>query len=332
MPSILTRPSGDGGGGLASLSIGIYTDAGLTTPASSIEFGATYYINAVPSNITPTSYTLSVRNQFRAIEPITQSGATFTWTATIACTSLNISVSATDGSDYAYNTTSISSTVGILTNCLLLVNDTSTFTPSTDGVKLTNQSDLSGNGNDATQGVVARQPLNDVTGINSLHSVQFGATSATYLEALFSIGASNSWTFVLDINTIAQDSFFWIAASYNDAGTPYMGFGMTASGNPELYERSVGFNTISNFTFTTSTTYLVQIRRTATYIEVWIDGEVIFARSTADVGDRSTGVFFGGGFRGSFDGRIGHFEQVDRFITNSERIAQQDELFVKWNI
>jgi hypothetical protein len=323
MPSILTRPSGGGGAG-GSISIALSD--------SSPSLGDTITITATASGFTPTSYTLYVGNQYRGIAPITQAGATFTWTVTLVSTSLNIAISATDGSNFAYSDTSISSTIGVLTNCLLLVNDTSTFTPSTDGVKLTNQSDLSGNGNDATQGTVARQPLNDVTGINNLHSVQFGATSATYLESLFSIGASNSWTFVLDINTIAADSFFWIGASYNDGGTPYMGFGMTAGGNAELYERSAGYNTISNFTFSTSTTYLIQIRRTATYVEVWIDGVVIFARSTVDVGNRSTGIFFGSGFKGSFDGRIGHFEQVDRFITDNERIAQQDELFAKWNI
>lgn len=58
MPSILTRPSGGGGAGGGSVSVTLYSDAGLTTPITTADFAQTVYIKAVASGITPSGYVL----------------------------------------------------------------------------------------------------------------------------------------------------------------------------------------------------------------------------------------------------------------------------------
>jgi hypothetical protein len=51
-----------GGGGSASITVGIYSDAGFTNPITSADFGNTVYIKATPTGITPTGYQFFVKD------------------------------------------------------------------------------------------------------------------------------------------------------------------------------------------------------------------------------------------------------------------------------
>ena len=52
----ISGPRGGGGGAIPSLSIGVYSDADLTTPITTADFGDTVYIKLTVVGITPTNY------------------------------------------------------------------------------------------------------------------------------------------------------------------------------------------------------------------------------------------------------------------------------------
>lgn len=88
---------GSSGGSSAEVTVGIYSDAGLTTTTSSVDIGDTVYINAVPSGIVPTSYTFYLPKTDGGYSVVTQSGATYTWTVDFAG-SYDVFVTCTTGS------------------------------------------------------------------------------------------------------------------------------------------------------------------------------------------------------------------------------------------
>ena len=49
-------PRGGGSGGGGTLTIGVFSDVGLTTPITSADFGDTVYINLTTSIAAPTEY------------------------------------------------------------------------------------------------------------------------------------------------------------------------------------------------------------------------------------------------------------------------------------
>lgn len=115
MPSILTRPGG-GGGVSASLAITFYSDAGLTTPITTANYGQTIYINAVATGVTPNSHSFALTNGTKSRSYI-QAGATLTWTVDIYG-SVSVIASATDGSVGTSVTASSTLTVSIIKNAL----------------------------------------------------------------------------------------------------------------------------------------------------------------------------------------------------------------------
>lgn len=87
---------GGGGGSSASLAITFYSDAGLTTPITTANYGQTIYINAAASGLTPTEHSFSLTNGTKS-QTFNQAGATLTYVVGINGT-VTVSASARDGS------------------------------------------------------------------------------------------------------------------------------------------------------------------------------------------------------------------------------------------
>jgi hypothetical protein len=85
-----------------SLTIGVFSDAGYTTPVTGGAFGDTVYIKLYESNITPTGFTISFNGGSDKV--INQAGATYTWVIDVKGT-VTINASARDGSDGVANAT-----------------------------------------------------------------------------------------------------------------------------------------------------------------------------------------------------------------------------------
>ena len=113
MPSILTRPSGGGAGG-GSISVSAYSDAGLTTPITTANYGDTIYINAVASGLTPTQYSFSLTNGTKS-ETFNQAGATLTYVVE-QFGSVAVAASARDGSTGVSVSATSTLTVGVVKN------------------------------------------------------------------------------------------------------------------------------------------------------------------------------------------------------------------------
>jgi hypothetical protein len=87
---------------LPSLSIGVFSDAGYTTPVTGGAFGDTVYIKLYESNIVPTGFTISFDGDSEKV--INQAGGTYTWVIDVKGT-VTINASARDGSDGVANAT-----------------------------------------------------------------------------------------------------------------------------------------------------------------------------------------------------------------------------------
>lgn len=94
-----------------SLTITFYSDAGLTTPITTANYGQTVYINAVATGITPTSHTFALTNGTKSRSFI-QAGATLTWTVDIYG-AVSVRAAATDGSEGTSVTSSSTLTVSV---------------------------------------------------------------------------------------------------------------------------------------------------------------------------------------------------------------------------
>lgn len=97
--------------GDASLTIGVFSDAGLTTPVTSGNNGSTVYIKANPTGITPTSYTFSIDGSKDKV--VTQAGDTYAWTIDIVG-AVVITARATDGSGATANATAFAFTANLI--------------------------------------------------------------------------------------------------------------------------------------------------------------------------------------------------------------------------
>ena len=85
-----------------TLSIGVFSDAGYTTPVTGGAFGDTVYIKLYEINITPTQFTISFDGDSEKV--INQAGGTYTWVIDVKGT-VTINASARDGSDGVANAT-----------------------------------------------------------------------------------------------------------------------------------------------------------------------------------------------------------------------------------
>lgn len=90
-----------------SLTIGVFSDAGYTTPVTGGAFGDTVYIKLYESNIVPTGFTISFNGGSDKV--INQAGATYTWVIDVKGT-VTINASARDGSDGVANATAFTFT------------------------------------------------------------------------------------------------------------------------------------------------------------------------------------------------------------------------------
>lgn len=115
--------SGGGSGGGGTLTIGVFSDVGLTTPVTSGNYGAIVYIKATPTDIVPTSYTFSIDGSNDKV--VSQAGDTYAWTIDNIGV-VSITARATDGSGATANATpfAFTSTL-VITNSVLFdgVND-----------------------------------------------------------------------------------------------------------------------------------------------------------------------------------------------------------------
>ena len=90
-----------------SLTIGVFSDAGYTTPVTGGAFGGTVYIKLYESNIVPTGFTISFNGGSDKV--INQAGGTYTWVIDVKGT-VTINASARDGSDGVANATAFTFT------------------------------------------------------------------------------------------------------------------------------------------------------------------------------------------------------------------------------
>jgi hypothetical protein len=90
-----------------SLTIGVFSDAGYTTPVTGGAFGDTVYIKLYESNIVPTGFTISFNGGSDKV--INQAGGTYTWVIDVKGT-VTINASARDGSDGVANATAFTFT------------------------------------------------------------------------------------------------------------------------------------------------------------------------------------------------------------------------------
>jgi len=96
MIAIGTTLFSGGGSGGGTLTIGVYSDAGLTNPITSADFGDTVYIKAVPTGLTPTNYIFFYYNGTTITKIADQAGSTFTWVIDVALANGDVYVMAYD--------------------------------------------------------------------------------------------------------------------------------------------------------------------------------------------------------------------------------------------
>jgi hypothetical protein len=113
MPGVpFIRPGG--GGSKGSISVTLYSDAGLTTPITTANYGQTIYINAVASGLTPTQYSFSLTNGSKS-QTFNQAGATLTYVVE-QFGSVAVAASARDGSTGVSVSATSTLTVGVVKN------------------------------------------------------------------------------------------------------------------------------------------------------------------------------------------------------------------------
>ena len=311
-------PRGGGsGGGVGTLTIGVFSDSGHTIPVSSGVYGDTFYLQVTGTGLTDATWYVN--------------GCEIGAGLTIAYDAewlgdVEIEVVATNGSSEATDSDTITISE-ILPDTLIQINESSTYT--LNGADVSAAENL-GTGVDAVQATVSRQPLYVASGINSLPSVDYSNGSADHLFAAGAINADCTITMVVEPSSTNQGSLFWIASTYNNGGTFFIGLSIQ-SGNFVVWDRFIGGGT-TPFSITIGQKLIVQLRQAITKLDFIVNGTYYRSINSLDGGDRSTGMFIGGGFHGNFEGEVGHTELVNRAITDQELKAKELNLKAKWGL
>lgn len=215
MPSILTRPSGGGGAG-GSVSVTAYSDAGLTTPITTANYGDTIYINAVASGLTPTQYSFSLTNGSKS-QTFNQAGATLTYVVE-QFGSVVVAASARDGSTGISVSATSTLTVGVVKNACAFdgVNDRTVGLAAIDGLSQSFSASLwvKINNSSAPQGIFSiEEPWNT----NTTPYVFYGqAGSGGVGVDSIRIGAHTLETSTNNYGAITPDSnYHLLVVSYN---------------------------------------------------------------------------------------------------------------------
>jgi len=338
MPSILTRPSGVGGGAGATLGISVYSDAGATIPITSSDFATTIYIKAT-SSATQENYTLFIDNGVDSIVPVTAIDArashTFEYTIDLSGT-LNIYVIASDNTNGIADSEPFEFTVtGVyppsITGNVLWVDAAIAPTYVLNGSFVQQLNDISGLSNHLSAPAVGNQPLylNVPNGINSLRSTQF--TSGKYLKstglALDIITGNSLWA-VVKFNTSANGALFSTDTTATGA-TGYLALEQQSSGNVRVFSNIGGYS--SSYPVSLGTNYLFEIHNTPTSQRFYINGVLMFTRAIGTSGNRSN-LWVNTGFAGQAFATWGDIAVFNTVISPTNETDLRSYLMTKWNI
>ena len=310
---------GCGSSGVGSLTIGVFSDAGHTTPVSSGSYGDTIYLLVTGTGLTDATWYINECE----VGTGTSYAYNIEWLGTIT-----IDVVATNGSASATDTATFDVSE-ILSDTLILINEQSTYTLNGTDVSI---AENLGSGVDATQINVSRQPLYVASGINGLPSVDYSGGSADHLFAAGTINAGFSTANVIKLSSTGNGSFYLIGATYNDGNT----YAQICSINGGVFyfnDRQASNQLTIPITAVNGDEYLIQLVHRSTQIRIRINGfDVYVAKSTLSGANLTVGQFIGNGFYGNLNGLMGENVLINRIISDQEVLAQEKFLKEKWGL
>tara|TARA_R110000803_G_C11960847_1_gene318682 strand:+ start:288 stop:1298 length:1011 start_codon:yes stop_codon:yes gene_type:complete len=327
-------PSGGGGGATPTLSVGVFSDAGHTTPVTTASFGDSIYIKATVAGITATTYYLYIDNGNNSILPVTNGTGEFTYNVNLSVT-LSIAMIATDAANGVADSEPFALTViGVyppdISGNVLWVDAERASTYSLNGALVAQLNDLSGLSNHLPAPTVGNQPtyLDFPSGINSLRSTQFA--SGKFLNKLglsLDIVTGNSIFIVANFTTSTTGGLISNGNSTTD-GTSYLNLQQNGLGI-RTFNQSVGLS--STHTIALNTNYLFEVHRTPTTERFFINGVLKHSITISTSGGRDN-LYLNSAYNAQPSPLTGDIAVFNTVISGTEETDLRSYLMTKWNI
>ena len=325
---------GGGSSGGGSLTIGVFSDAGHTTPITTGELGVDIYINATVTGITATTYYLYIDNGDNSLVPVTNGTGEFTYNVNLSGT-LSIAIIATDATNGVADSEPFTFTAtgvfppGISGN-VLWVDAALESTYALNGTLVAQLNDLSGLSNHLSAPAVGNQPtyLDVPSGINSLRSSQFA--SGKFLNKLglsLDIVTGNSIFIVANFTTTANGSLI----SNGDTSVSALSyFHLRKEGlGIRTYSQGTGYST--GHAITLDTNYLFEIHRTPSSERFFINGVLKHTRAMNTSGGRGN-LYLNSGYINQPPSITGDVAIFNTVISGTDESNLRSYLMTKWNI
>jgi hypothetical protein len=325
---------GGGSSGGGSLTIGVFSDAGHTTPITQADFGETIYIKAVVTGITATDYWLYIDNGIEAKVSDTNATGEFSYTIDLTGT-LSIAMIAADASNGVADSEPFAFTVTgfyppSVTGNVLWVDGQRLDTYVLNGAFVQQLNDLSGLSNHLSAPTVGDQPtyLDVPNGINNFRSTAF--SSGKYLNKLglaLDIITGNSVWMVIEFDTSSNGVIISNADAVGSTNGYY--FIQQQALGIRTYQQGAAYS--STYPISLSTRYLLETHRTTTVERFYINGVLKHTRSITNSGSRSN-LYVNNGFFGGCGSTIADMAVFNTIISPTNETDLRSYLMTKWNI
>jgi len=321
-------------GSTGNLTIGVFSDPGYTTPITTTTAGSTVYIKAfIIGSFTASDYWLYIGTDSKSKIRQVNSTGEFTYTVDLYG-DIEIAIIAGDGSaGIAQSEPFILSNPEVfppsILGCVLWINADDLSTYTFNGADVAQQDDLSGLSNNISAPAVVNQPeyIDTDLGINGLRSVRYR-------------GAEYQLT-PLSLDIISGSSVFIVVQFYqSDTGgiihngntptdnTPYF-FIQQQGTNVRVYGGGAGYS--SSYPIVLNTTYLLEVHRTSTSEEFYINGTLQYTRAIGTAGNRNN-LYINTSFGGQASTVIGDIDVHNINLSSADRLTIRNYLIDKWNI
>jgi hypothetical protein len=327
------RGGGSGGGG-GTLTIGVYSDIGLTNPITSADLGDTVYIKGTVVGITATTYYLYIDNGGVSRVPTTNATGEFSYVVDLFG-AIKIAIIATDATNGVADSEPFTLTNSELfppdiAGCDLWINADRLDTYTFNGVNVSQQDDLSGNSNNISAPASANEPLylDTGTGLNGLRSVRYEGNEhqiATGLSLDIVIG--NSIFIVVEFT--ASD----VGGVIQNGNIPYDGYAYLNIQQQGLFIRTYANSGAysASYPIVIGVKYLFEIHRTPTDEIFLINGVEQHNRAIGTAGNRNN-IYINTGYNSEPSSIIGDIDIHNALLTNQQKSDIRNYLLDKWDI
>lgn len=317
-----------------TLTIGVYSDAGHTTPITSADFGDTVYIKGVVTGITATRYYIYIDNGIVSRLPQDNVTGEFSYDVNLYGT-INIVIIAVDASTGVAQSAPFELTVAELfppdiAGCALWINADRLDTYTFNGVNVSQQDDLSGNSNNISAPASANEPLylDTGAGLNGLRSVRYDGSEYQVASGL-------------SLDIVSGNSIFIIVEfTASDTGGIISNGGNISDGSAYFFLQQLGLSVrtygggasySSSYPVVVGTKYLFEIHRTTAQEVFLINGVEQHTRAIGTAGNRNN-FYVNTSFGGNSSSIIADIDVHNAALTNAQKEDIRNYLTDKWAI